>query len=101
MGFPRQEYWSGLLIEKHLENYREALNRIVSSSQRQYMTVIDPFTDTSVQSAYLTLKEEKVFCELQSGQTLKIRVINLSLDKFYRSVKEDPLCQKKALSIFM
>ena len=66
-----------------------------------YNRVIDPFTDTSVQSANLTLKEEEIFCELQSGQTLKIRVINLSLDKFYRSVKEDPLCQKKALSIFM
>ena len=62
--------------------------------------MIDPFTVISVQPENLTLKEEEVFCELQSDQTLKI-IINLPLDKFYISVKEDPSCQKKALNILM
>ena len=88
------------LLKTSGELQRSTEQNFFSLSAPVYDRVIDPFTDMSIQSANLTLKEEEVFCELQSGETLKIKVINLPLDKFYRFVKEDPLCQKKALSIF-
>jgi hypothetical protein len=48
----------------------------------------------------LTLREEEELCELQSDHTLKMRFTDLSLEKFWSSVKEEyPAIHKKAIEV--
>lgn len=49
----------------------------------------DPHFESCGHPENLTLKEEEELCGLQCDRTLKIRFTDLSLDKFWISVKEE------------
>jgi hypothetical protein len=50
----------------------------------------------------LTLREEEELYELQSDYTLKKKFTDLSLDKFWISVKEEyPAIHRKAINILL
>jgi hypothetical protein len=60
----------------------------------------NPYSESSVQGENLTLREEDELCELQSNRTIKMRFTELSLDKFWISVKEEyRAIHRKAINI--
>jgi hypothetical protein len=62
----------------------------------------NPYSESSAQLENLALREEEELCKLKSDRTLKIRFIDLSLDKFWISVKEEyPAIHRKAISILL
>ena len=62
----------------------------------------DPYSESCGHPENLTLKEEEELYELQCDSTLKIRFTDLSLDKFWISVKEEyPTSHRKALNILL
>jgi hypothetical protein len=67
-----------------------------------YDWVRSPYSDSSVQHKNLTLREEEELCELQYDCALKMRFTDLSLDKFWISVKEEcPAIQGKTINILL
>ena len=67
-----------------------------------YDWVWDPYSESAGHPVNLTLKEEEEFCELQCDRTFKIRFTDLSLDKFWISVKEEyPTIHRKAINILL
>jgi hypothetical protein len=57
-----------------------------------------PYSESSGQPNKLTLKEENELCELKSDPVLKMSFTDLSLNKFWISVKEQCLAiHKKAI----
>ncbi|PNF16717.1 hypothetical protein B7P43_G05335, partial [Cryptotermes secundus] len=70
---------------------REVLykNHFPSLSTEVYGWVRNPHSDSSAQPENLTLREDEELCELQSDCTLKMRFTDISLDKFWISVKEE------------
>jgi hypothetical protein len=56
-----------------------------------YDWVRNPYPVSSAQPENLTLRERNELCELQSDHTLKMKFTDLSLYKFWISVKEEYL----------
>jgi hypothetical protein len=62
----------------------------------------NPYSESSAQPENVTLRDEAELHELQSDCTLKIRFTNLSLDKFWISVKEEhPAIHREAIYILL
>ena len=81
------------LIEFHLEElYIRIENHFPSLLTQVYDWVRDPYAESAGHPECLTLKNEEEICELQ------IRFIDLSLNKFWISVKEEyPTIHKKTI----
>ena len=91
------------LIESHpKELFIRIGNYFLSLSTKAYDWVRDPYSESCSHPENLTLKEEEELCELQCDCTLKIRFTDLSLDKFWISVKEKyPAIHRKAINILL
>lgn len=91
------------LIETNLEELCITVEHYFPSLSTQvYDWVRDPYFESFRHPENLSLKEEEELCELQSDRALKIRFTNLSLDKFWNSVKEEhPTIHKKAINILL
>ncbi|XP_021941809.1 zinc finger BED domain-containing protein 5-like isoform X2 [Zootermopsis nevadensis] len=90
------------LIETHLEELLIKIeNYFPSLSTQVYDWVRDPYSESSAHPENLTLREEEELCGLQSDRTLKMRFTDLSLDKFWISVKEYPAIHREAINILL
>ena len=100
-------FWSlkvkGDIRESHLEELHIRIgNYFPSLSKQVYDWVWDLYSESASHPENLTLKEEEELCELQYDHTLKIRFTDLSLDKFWISVKvEYPTIHRKAINILL
>ena len=62
----------------------------------------NPYSESSGHPENLTLKGEEELCELQCDHTLKIIFTDLSLDKFWISVKEEfPTIHMKEIDVLL
>lgn len=91
------------LIESHLDVLQSKMEYYFPSLSAQiYDWVRNPFSESSVQSENLNLKEQEEICDLQSDRTLRMRFDDVSLDKFWISVKEEyPAIYRKALNVLL
>ena len=91
------------LIQKHLEELQIKIEHYFPSlSIQEFDWVRDPFSECSTHPNNLNLREEEKLCVLQSDHTLKMRFTDLSLDKFWISVKKEfPAIHRKAINILL
>ena len=91
------------LIESHLEELYIRIEKYFPSlSTQAYDWIRDLFSESACHPENLTLKEKEELCELQCDRTLKMRFTDLSLDKFWISVKEEfPTIHRKASKILL
>ncbi len=91
------------LILSHLEELRKKIECYFPCISTQgYDWIRNPFCEATTQPENFTLREEEELCELQSDRTLKMAFRDLSLDKFWVSVKDKyPGIHRKALNILL
>jgi hypothetical protein len=91
------------LVGNHHEELRNKIKHYFPShSTEVYDWVRNPHSQSSAKPENLTLREGEELCELQCDQALKMRFTNLSLDKFWISVKEElPAIHKKAIYMLL
>jgi hypothetical protein len=93
---------SQVLLETTLKKCRTKLNITFLPFKQVYDWVRNPYSESFSQPENSTLREDEELCELQSDCTLKMRFTDLSLDKFWISVKEEhPAIHRSAVNILL
>jgi hypothetical protein len=127
LGFKRMNLWKNNVVKRNLEmfplllglenegRYQQVLSLIENHPEELwnkikyyfpsllihvYGRVMNPYSESSAQPENLTLREKEELCEQQCYCTLKMRVTDLSLDRFWFSMKEGyPAIHRKAIKI--